>query len=612
MASSVPFYAIDVAGLVLAVIGDNAKEAARLKTNPVVDPALPASVMRNDVLSPLFRPLVGTEKSIVERYLTKEAGPQNHDHAVPMLLALTSRMMIAPSRIPTIHGLGWGAFARHEIPAGTVLGLYGGSLVSDTLRDKSHLHDKVPLDSILAQRPVATDPMPSCFDYQWKLAITGRPYASTIKANPALRALLDKKRGPALYLLGAHASNQLAFLNSWPANLHLAGMGNNVVAAKVVWRNCVRVVYYTTRDIRAGAELFVSYGTKDSSFLISKEARAQVDALLAKGETNLFDWPIGFREEAEATSTPHEAALRAVWERAEKLTGSLTQKDEEEGSEESSSETRETLRRFVRAHVGNLTPGEQRSLASDEDSELDQLSADVSEAREHLAVEAIAIEAEPPAAHTFTGPVPSPAMADMYRKGYEAAMKVASERARHALLGASTELTRIQHDTDVLRATHEYRAQVRAFRDVRNARGHVIKTEALVMRADGAQEWLPLETVYTQWADRSLATDVHPDTPKRIVDYERDTSVLSRVIPPDLRFLLEFEDGGREWQALESFLDADEGWRYDALLEEYLDFLKKTQRAAGYPASVPSYDALNEEVEKRVAYLRDKTRSMRK
>src|SRR5208282_4669008 len=123
MASSVPFYAIDVAGLVLAVIGDNAKEAARLKTNPVVDPALPASVMRNDVLSPLLRPLVGTEKSIVERYLTKEAGPQNHDHAVPMLLALTRRMMIAPSRIPTIHGLGWGAFARHEIPAGTVLGL---------------------------------------------------------------------------------------------------------------------------------------------------------------------------------------------------------------------------------------------------------------------------------------------------------------------------------------------------------------------------------------------------------------------------------------------------------------------------------------------------------
>lgn len=647
MASPVPFNLLDVEAAALQSVGNNVAAAAQLQTNPVRDPALTADLMNDATLRPVFMILAGEGERIVRPYLTKVAGPERHDLALPMIRALAQNVVVAPSRLPVPGGLGWGVFARRDLDNRRVLGFYGGAVVGSTEREAHHMNDLVDAGNLLTQRIRPEDKRPLCFDYQWSVRMTGRPLGLSTM-NPAIQRLFSGSTDHYMYILSGHAPNQLAFINTRPVDAP-SGVRNNVVAVTVVWRGVPRSLYYTTRPVRAGEELFVDYGSKMNAHFpaIPQQTLRAVEKRVAdlraeKRSAYIFDWPV---ETINAGLAQNAASARLL----DTMVSSLLplaapppgendapegvarlapasephSSDDEDDTEARGSVVAEVSRRRVRAKRNIPALKERIAHEVEEADALEHLSSNIESAQEASAIQAIVVDNNdaPTAAivpsqpgfielkmgtHTSRLSVTSDTtLAEAASMAWNECARYANDQHTSYVDTMTARLQSLQQDADALRKLHAQRTEIHGYRQARDANGTVVDTEVLLSHGDGEKTWQSAADLYKRYDDIALVPDdEEPLHVRRIVDFERVTGVLSRQIPPDVRLLVEWDNGERHWIALASFLDASRDYAYGAVLREYLDYLEARENLPEAEGEVPNFTDVSEAIARRVAYLR--------
>ena len=284
------FEELDVLGAFLSSINNVPSAAAHRETNPIDDARLTRDLMDDNVIGKMFSTVAGARRTLLQNYLDKQATSERHDLALPMILSLARRVVVAPSRIRLTDGkrIGWGLFARDRIPDDTILGIYGGTVVTEPLQESNHAHDRAPAASIMSRKVGGGIREAQCYDYQW---VIDMPAASTVivrVGNESLRELHKETKN--LYILGIHMANQLNFINTLPdISGRSYNMRNNVARQLIMWRGVPRIIYFTIRDIEAGEELFAPYGPQHKTATFDRPQGTMV--LKSEADKAALNWP---------------------------------------------------------------------------------------------------------------------------------------------------------------------------------------------------------------------------------------------------------------------------------------------------------------------------------
>jgi hypothetical protein len=193
-------------------------------------------------------------------YFEGVAAAGHHENAVNSIKCMKTLLdvrTITEEKHPVKGYLG--VFARENIPADTVLGIYGGLITSSAQADMEHRQKKD-----CKRSPVDKDR--GCKFYIWKIPMRKKTVAAldNKKAKEELLKLAyngtrnNVSSEIGLEVLGTHYGNVLRFINGFQG----IARHDNVVPIAVWWNGAPRIVYMTRYRIRKNEELLVNYGSE--------------------------------------------------------------------------------------------------------------------------------------------------------------------------------------------------------------------------------------------------------------------------------------------------------------------------------------------------------------